>query len=78
MHKTDDVGVFLSPLSNEYLLAAKNFGLSSDDLLDMCDAATTVIFGDVDEKARIKQKVADYRIKGKSATDYLVDDTHRS
>ncbi|KAL8757239.1 MAG: hypothetical protein Q9184_004267 [Pyrenodesmia sp. 2 TL-2023] len=60
---TDDVGVFMSPLSNEYHLAAKNFDLKADDLLDMCDAASTRIFGDQDEKARIKQKIAIFRTK---------------
>ncbi|KAL8916558.1 MAG: hypothetical protein Q9208_008429 [Pyrenodesmia sp. 3 TL-2023] len=60
---TDDVGVFASQLSNEYYLAAKHFGLQADDLLDMCDAASTVIFGGQYEKARIKQKIAVYRTR---------------
>ncbi|KAL8902408.1 MAG: hypothetical protein Q9207_004743 [Kuettlingeria erythrocarpa] len=74
---TDDVGVFLSPLSNEYALAAKYFGLTADELLDMSNAASTVIFGGQDEKTRIKQKIADYRITRRSATYVLTDDTHR-
>ena len=32
---TDDYGIFGSPLSNEYLLAAKYYGLSRDDLIGM-------------------------------------------
>ncbi|KAL8749932.1 MAG: hypothetical protein Q9184_006613 [Pyrenodesmia sp. 2 TL-2023] len=58
---TDDVGVFMSPQSNEYHLAAKHFDLKAENLLDMCDAASTMIFGGQDEKARIKQKIAIFR-----------------
>ncbi|KAI4284664.1 MAG: hypothetical protein L6R38_001242 [Xanthoria sp. 2 TBL-2021] len=59
---TDDFGVFMSPLSLEYYLAAKCFDLKAEDLLDMCESACAVIFGDQDEKSRIKEKIALHRI----------------
>lgn len=52
----------MSPLSLEYYLAAKCFDLKAEDLLDMCESASTVIFGDQDEKSRIREKIALHRI----------------
>ena len=34
--KTDDVGIFGSPLSNEYLQLARHFALNQNDLIDLC------------------------------------------
>lgn len=52
--QTDDVGVFCSQLSNEYLLAAKHFGLDRSDLLKMCRKAIDVMFGGEEEKERLR------------------------
>ncbi|KAL8832723.1 MAG: hypothetical protein Q9170_004767 [Blastenia crenularia] len=58
---TDDVGVFLSPLSNEYLLASQHFGLGREELLGMCEAASEAIFGGETETKRIEERVAAFR-----------------
>ncbi|KAL8719667.1 MAG: hypothetical protein Q9181_008035, partial [Wetmoreana brouardii] len=60
---TDDVGIFLSPLSQEYLLAAEHFGLSREDLINLCEAASEVIFAGEDEAERIRREVAAFRAK---------------
>lgn len=41
---TDDVGVFESPLSNEYLLAAEHFKLARKDLIDLSRRANQAAF----------------------------------
>jgi adenosine deaminase len=41
---TDDVGVFGSPLSNEYMTAAKTFNLSKTDLVELSKSAVCVAF----------------------------------
>ncbi|MCJ1387523.1 hypothetical protein MMC18_000366 [Xylographa bjoerkii] len=51
---TDDVGIFCSPLSNEYLLLAENFELSRKELAELSLGATDVIFGSVEEKQRLR------------------------
>ncbi|KAI9763904.1 MAG: hypothetical protein M1840_009016 [Geoglossum simile] len=52
---TDDVGIFTSPLSNEYLLAARFFHLSRYELLDLCRGAIDAIFDDEREKERLRR-----------------------
>ncbi|KAB5570251.1 hypothetical protein GE09DRAFT_1217688 [Coniochaeta sp. 2T2.1] len=47
---TDDVGVFGSPLSNEYALVAKHFGLSRREICDLARGAIQVIFGSEEDK----------------------------
>lgn len=59
--KTDDVGVFLSPLSDEFLLAAEHFRLDRRDLLDLCEGASHAIFGGEEEAIRIQDRVAAFR-----------------
>ena len=51
------MGIFGSTLSNEYLLAAEHFNLSSKDLLDLCGCGIDSIFGDEDEKAKLRAAV---------------------
>lgn len=51
--QTDDVGVFGSPVSNEYLLAAQYFDLDGDDLIELSRSAVASIFGGDGEKARL-------------------------
>ncbi|KAK3399141.1 hypothetical protein B0T20DRAFT_192185 [Sordaria brevicollis] len=51
---TDDVGVFGSPLSNEYALVAKHFGLTRADICSLVRRGIDVIFGGDEEKERLK------------------------
>jgi len=51
---TDDVGVFLSELSNEYYLAATHFKISKHELWQLTFTAVDAIFADSDEKDRLK------------------------
>lgn len=53
MSKTDDVGFFCSPVSNEYLLAASHFGMGRTDILWLCRRAVEAIFGGDEEKNRL-------------------------
>jgi adenosine deaminase len=50
---TDDVGIFESGLSEEYLLAAKHFGLDREQLVRLSRGAADVVFGGEDEKERV-------------------------
>ncbi|THZ17512.1 Metallo-dependent hydrolase [Aureobasidium pullulans] len=50
---TDDVGIFESSLSNEYLLAARHFGLDRKQLLELSKGAVDTIFGGQEEKERM-------------------------
>jgi len=52
---TDDVGVFCSPLSEEYRLAAEHFSLAKSDVERLAKAAIEIIFADDGEKARLRQ-----------------------
>ncbi len=52
--QTDDVGIFCSPLSNEYLLAAEHFGLSRREVVDLCGEAIEAVFGGEGEKERLR------------------------
>lgn len=58
---TDDVGVFCSPLSNEYLLAAEHFNLSHGDIVDICGKAIEAIFGDNEEKKRLRESLSAFK-----------------
>ncbi|KAK4106302.1 Metallo-dependent hydrolase [Parathielavia hyrcaniae] len=51
---TDDVGVFCSPLSNEYALVAQHFGLSRADICGLIRNGLDVIFGGEEEKSRLR------------------------
>ncbi|KAF2681554.1 Metallo-dependent hydrolase [Lentithecium fluviatile CBS 122367] len=51
---TDDVGVFCSPLSQEYLLAATHFGLDRAQLKALAERAIPSIFGSPDEQSRLQ------------------------
>ncbi|KAK2034214.1 adenosine deaminase [Colletotrichum zoysiae] len=52
---TDDVGVFGSPLSNEYRLVAEHFRLSRDDICKLTRQGIESIFGGEDEKDRLRR-----------------------
>ncbi|MCJ1240552.1 hypothetical protein MMC14_008556 [Varicellaria rhodocarpa] len=54
---TDDVGVFSSPLSNEYLLAAEHFNLDRKALFELCKGAIEAIFGGEEEKMKLRVAV---------------------
>ncbi|KAI1809505.1 Metallo-dependent hydrolase [Poronia punctata] len=52
---TDDVGVFGSPLSNEWALIQKHFHLSREDILSLTRKGIEVIFGGEDQKQRLRK-----------------------
>ncbi|KNG52424.1 adenosine deaminase [Stemphylium lycopersici] len=52
---TDDVGVFCSPLSQEYHLAAQHFDLDRNQVRALCERAVDSIFTGPDEHARLKR-----------------------
>jgi adenosine deaminase len=56
--QTDDVGVFCSPLSKEYLLAAQHFGLEWKIFRALCERAVDAIFTGPDERSRLKEMYA--------------------
>ncbi|KAF1999831.1 Metallo-dependent hydrolase [Amniculicola lignicola CBS 123094] len=51
---TDDVGVFCSPLSEEYLLAAQHFNLSHGEIKELCLSPISSIFAGAEEQVRLK------------------------
>ncbi|KAG8165688.1 hypothetical protein KVR01_004240 [Diaporthe batatas] len=51
---TDDVGVFGSPLSNEYRLVAEHFGLSGPQIRALARKSIEVIFAGPEEKQRLR------------------------
>lgn len=61
MKQTDDVGVFRSPVSNEYLLAARHFNLGQLDLVDLSEAAVESMFSGEADKQRMRQLISKFR-----------------
>ena len=59
---TDDVGIFHSTNSNEHHLAAKHFGLTKADLLDLCLRALEGAFGPAEVVERARGKVEAFRL----------------
>lgn len=59
--QTDDVGVFCSPIWNEYLIVAQQFGLSRMQLWDLSFQAIGAIFGGVEEKVRLTDLMLSWR-----------------
>lgn len=53
--QTDDVGVFGSPVSNEYRLVAEHFGLSEPEIRTLARKGIDVIFGGEEEKQRLRE-----------------------
>lgn len=58
---TDDVGVFGSTVSNEYLLAAEHFGLSQADLVAVARRGIEIIFGGEEEKERLRNLIDEFQ-----------------
>ncbi|KAI1414633.1 Metallo-dependent hydrolase [Hypoxylon sp. FL1857] len=52
---TDDVGVFGSPLSNEWRLIQEHFKLEREEILRLARKGIEVIFAGDDEKARLRE-----------------------
>ncbi|KAH6647284.1 hypothetical protein BKA67DRAFT_582216 [Truncatella angustata] len=52
---TDDVGVFGSPVSNEWRLIEEHFKLSKEDLCGLARKGIDVIFGGDQEKTRLQE-----------------------
>ena len=59
--QTDDVGIFGSTLSNEYLLVAEAFGLSRRNMLELCGRSVEMIFSGEEEKGRLRTIVAQHK-----------------
>ena len=57
MLQTDDVGIFQSTLSNEYLLASQHFGLTREDLCVLCEEGVKMIFASNDEKVNLRKRL---------------------
>ncbi|KAI9158991.1 subtilisin-like serine protease [Paramyrothecium foliicola] len=64
---TDDVGVFRSPVSNEYLLAAEHFNLSREELVQISRRAIDSIFSTDVEKDRMRKLVSEFEATVSSA-----------
>lgn len=58
--QTDDVGFFCSPVSQEYYLASKHFGLARADLIGLCKRGINSIFGGSHEKNRLLTLLAEF------------------
>ncbi|KAI1653235.1 Metallo-dependent hydrolase [Daldinia decipiens] len=52
---TDDVGIFGSPLSNEWRLIQEHFRLQREEILGLARKGIDVIFADDDEKVRLRE-----------------------
>lgn len=52
--QTDDVGVFGSPLSNEYRLVAQHFNLDEKETRALARQPIDSIFGGEEEKERLR------------------------
>lgn len=48
------MGIFESPLSNEYALVAQHFGLSRAEIYVLARKGVDVIFGGEEEKKRLR------------------------
>lgn len=51
--QTDDVGIFCSPLSHEYLLAAQHFGLGRNQIRELCERGIDSVFAGSGERSRL-------------------------
>lgn len=61
---TDDVGIFESPLSNEYALAMSHFGLSRRDTISLSRSAASCIFGSDAQKQRVQALLDSFAASG--------------
>lgn len=62
--QTDDVGVFGSPLSNEYKLVAEHFGLTQPQIHALARKSIEVIFAGPEEKQRLRDIMDGYMSRG--------------
>ena len=62
------MGVFGSDLSNEYLLAAKHFGLGRKELVELCYGTVEVIFGGEQEMSRIRSLIKAFEVNIQSSS----------
>lgn len=61
--QTDDVGIFGSTLSNEYLLVAKSFKLNSTDLIRLYERSIAMVFSGEEEKCRLRNILEEQETK---------------
>ncbi|KAH7113848.1 hypothetical protein B0J11DRAFT_445987 [Dendryphion nanum] len=59
---TDDVGVFCSPLSQEYYLAAQHFGLNREQIRSMCERAIDAIFAGPEQQSRLRKIYSEWDV----------------
>jgi hypothetical protein len=58
--QTDDVGVFCSPLSEEYYLAAQHFSLDRSEVKGLCERVIDSIFTGAEEQSRLRTLYANW------------------
>ncbi|KAF8425128.1 hypothetical protein EV426DRAFT_716280 [Tirmania nivea] len=64
---TDDVGVFCSPLSNEYALVAEHFQLTPEQLYNLAYSGIKTIFAGTGEKDRLERIFRAWRQEAEGA-----------
>ncbi|KAF2703523.1 Metallo-dependent hydrolase, partial [Pleomassaria siparia CBS 279.74] len=57
---TDDVGVFCSPLSEEYYLASLHFSLDRAQMRELCERAASSIFTGDTEHSRLRRIISEW------------------
>lgn len=57
------MGIFGSALSNEYLLVAKEFNLSTMDLIRLYERSIEMIFGGEEEKDRLREILVEQEMR---------------
>lgn len=77
--QTDDVGIFGSPLSKEYYLAAEHFKLTREELIELAENVIDLIFADSEksdsilpvggEKAVLRKVFAEFRAAMSTAAE---------
>lgn len=58
--QTDDVGIFESPLSNEYWLSMEHFSLTRPDLVALSRSAVDRIFGGATQRDRLNRLLDEF------------------
>lgn len=60
LKKTDDVGVFCSPISNEFYLVGEHFELTKQDLWNLSRNAVCAIFAGEEVKDILRTMLNDF------------------
>jgi adenosine deaminase len=72
------VGIFQSPVSNEYLLAAQHFSLGRLDLIRLTRRAIDSAFGGEAERNKVKRLLSEFETETLDTVGLAIkyDDTH--